>query len=467
MKAGARAAAPEKDYARVFAGVFGVFLGLALLKFGNPPIMEKWVAAPDTFWDFLLGYPWPITWGYGLLGLTGIAGLLAARCKTGAPTWVILLPAIWLVWEIVADTRSLDPALTAATLKHFAACVLCFYLGLFSLGRVKNLSPLWFGLFCGFFLTLAAGWEQHFGGLKETRRYFFLYIYPQMTEVPPDYLKKIASDRIFGTLFYPNALAGALLLLLPPAVAVLLRANRFTPAARLLLAGLAVTAGLGCLYWSGSKGGWLLMLATSMVALWRLPLSRALKATLLGMVLLAGLAGFFLKHAGFFEKGATSVGARFDYWEAALKTVQANPVFGTGPGTFFIPYQKLKRPKSEPARLVHNDYLEQASDSGLPGFLAYATFVIAALVFSFPKAAFRCSPVPSMDSASLRESLWKLTQTDESLRFSIWLGVLGFSLQGLMEFGLYIPALAWPAFALLGWLLANSRNAFDMPRGSS
>jgi O-antigen ligase len=209
------------------------------------------------------------------------------------------------------------------------------------------------------------------------------------------------------------------------------------------------------------------MLATGMVALWRLPFSRALKATLLGMVLLAGLAGFFLKHAGFFEKGATSVGARFDYWEAALKTVQANPVFGTGPGTFFIPYQKIKRPESEPARLVHNDYLEQASDSGLPGFLAYATFMIAALVFSFPRGASPCSEQSSMDWAQCGKNVWKLTQTDEWLRFSIWLGVLGFSLQGLMEFGLYIPALAWPAFALLGWLLANSRNAFDMHRGSS
>src|SRR5262245_24104197 len=28
---------------KVFAVVFGAFLGLCLLKFGNPPIMEKWV----------------------------------------------------------------------------------------------------------------------------------------------------------------------------------------------------------------------------------------------------------------------------------------------------------------------------------------------------------------------------------------------------------------------------------------
>jgi hypothetical protein len=42
------------------------------------------------------------------------------------------------------------------------------------------------------------------------------------------------------------------------------------------------------------------------------------------------------------------------------------------------------------------------------------------------------------------------------LRFAIWLGVLGWCLQGLVEFGLYIPASAWSAFTFLGWLLGTS-----------
>ena len=29
-----------------------------------------------------------------------------------------------------------------------------------------------------------------------------------------------------------------------------------------------------------------------------------------------GLAGFFLKYRNYFERGATSAGARLDYWEA-------------------------------------------------------------------------------------------------------------------------------------------------------
>jgi O-antigen ligase len=173
---------------------------------------------------------------------------------------------------------------------------------------------------------------------------------------------------------------------------------------------------------------------------------------LVGAILLLGLTGFFWKYAQFFQKGATSVSARFDYWSAAVQTARAKPVFGTGPGTFAIPYHKIKRPESEMARLVHNDYLEQASDSGVPGFALYTIFIAAALVRSFPRR--------SSESGDRRASSQSEAEDQEWLMFSVWLGLLGWCLQGLVEFGLYIPALAWPAFALMGWLIARtpSRN---------
>ena len=36
--------------------------------------------------------------------------------------------------------------------------------------------------------------------------------------------------------------------------------------------------------------------------------------------------------------------------------------------------------------------------------------------------------------------------------FAIWLGAAGLAVQELVEFSLYIPALAWPFFLMLGWL---------------
>lgn len=467
----------------VFAGFFGGFLGLALLKFANVPIMEKWVTPPEDIYEFVVGCPWPIGWAYRLLAVAAVLGLLVARWKPCRPAWLLPLPLIWLVWQFAAAAQSVDVQLSNPTLNHFAACVVCFYLGFFSLSRVKRLWPFWLGLSGAFVLVLAVGWEQHFGGLEESRRYFYLYLYPKMKEVPPEYLKKVASDRIFSTLFYPNVLAGALLLLLPPALAAIWRLRRWlTAGARLfLLTGVGV-AGLACLYWSGSKGGWLLMLLLGLIALLRVPFGKRLKAALVTAALLVGLAGFLVKYLGFFERGATSVSARFDYWRAAVQTTKEHPLFGTGPGTFAIPYQKLKRPESEMSRLVHNDYLEQASDSGLIGFVAYGVFVIGGLVSSFPRAARpsqRCLertvpaaaivPHPSFHSAGDRDCDQNAqddagagglgASSGEWLVFSVWLGVLGWSLQGLFEFGLYIPALTWPALAFLGWLLGRGDGA--------
>jgi O-antigen ligase len=242
-------------------------------------------------------------------------------------------------------------------------------------------------------------------------------------------------------------------------------------------------AGFGCLYWSGSKAGWLLMLLLGLVGLLHLPFGKHFKLALIAGVLLLGLGGFFWKYSIFFQKGATSVSARFDYWRAAIQTTAQRPIFGTGPGTFQIAYQRVKRPESEPSRLTHNDYLEQASDSGLPGLLIYGVFIVGALCWGNPKEIQRKSEIRSprlegqsseskaespvaqaRSSGSARSSDGQRTELEicaprqDWTTFWVWVGVLGWALQGLVEFGLYIPALAWPAFALLGWLLGRNRG---------
>jgi O-antigen ligase len=433
---------PEPPFAKVFSLLFGAFLGLALLKFGNAVIMERFIERPTNGWEWFLN-PWPFGIAYAGLTTLGLLGLFAAKWQKPRPAWLVVLPLAWLVWQFVAATHAVEATLTSMTLKHFATCAGCFYLGYFALSVARKPWFL-FGLIAGFGVVLAAGIQQHFGGLEESRRYFFTYLYPQMTDVPPEYLKKIRSDRIWATLFYPNALAGVLLLLLPVTLVFVMKyMTRLTVGARRFVAAVFGVGALGCLFWSGSKGGWLLMLVLVLVALLHLDFPMRWKILVICAVAVGGLAGFGLKYAGFFRKGATSVGARFDYWEAAFATTRANPVFGTGPGTFAIPYQRIKRPESEMSRLVHNDYLQQASDSGVIGFAAYLALILGWL--GWTKGQLRRSPDP--------------------LRFAVWLGLLVWLLQGLMEFGLYIPALAWTAFALMGWLL-GSGNRFDNPAAS-
>jgi putative inorganic carbon (HCO3(-)) transporter len=416
-----------------FAGLFGVFLGLALLKFGNPVILEKQIHWPEGLLTWMIA-SWPVVVGHWLLAGVLVMGLMVARWRVDAPRWLVALPLAWLIWEALAATQTVNAALTRATLAHFATCVVCFYLGLFALGRVCRLGLFWAGLLAGFALVLVSGFEQHFGGLAETRRYVYLYN-PDGAGVPKEFLERLQSNRIFATLLYPNALAGVILMLLPVALAVIgSLKTQFTRGARWFSMALAGGAALACLYWSGSKGGWLLILLTGLVAALFLPVKRRFKLVLVGTALALGLAGFFVKYSAYFKKGAPSVGARFDYWTAAGQIIADRPVFGTGPGTFAVAYAKVKKPEWEMARLTHNDYLEQASDSGLPGMVLYTALIVGTLVFAMRR------------------------NNGDWVRRAVWLGLLGWALQSLMEFGLYIPAVAWPAFAFMGWLLGRGSN---------
>ena len=440
--------------------------------------------SPTNIYELLLGSPWPISWAYRLLALLSIVGLIltvrAGMTKLCVPGWLFALPLIWLICQVIAAVFTVDDELSRPTLMHFIACATCFYLGFFSLARVGNLAPFWIGLFCAFLLVLAVGWEQHFGGLEATRQYFYTQIYPHLKEVSPDYLKKISSNRIFSTLFYPNSLAGALLLLLPVMLTLVGSAHRLlTLPARCLVAGLLSVGALGCLLWSGSKGGMLLMLMLALITLLRLPFGKRVKITLLSSILLVGLTIFFWRYLGFFQKGATSVSARFDYWEAALKTAASKPLCGTGPGTFSIPYKAIKRPESEMTRLVHNDYLEQASDSGWIGFSAYLVFLVGALAYGLktvtgvtpgttrPVLAQHKTGQLAMHSKDAQLSAEIPGTADEWWKFSIWLGVLGWALHGLFDFVLYIPGLAWPAFTFIGLLLGQTRIPSTNPAAHS
>ncbi|HZQ48098.1 MAG TPA: hypothetical protein VFC07_13860, partial [Verrucomicrobiae bacterium] len=80
----------------VFAALFGAFLGLSLLKFVNPPILDRLVSEPTNFREWLV-FAWPLKWGHWLLAVVGIVGLLAARIKRNSPWLVAALPGAWFI----------------------------------------------------------------------------------------------------------------------------------------------------------------------------------------------------------------------------------------------------------------------------------------------------------------------------------------------------------------------------------
>jgi hypothetical protein len=429
----------------------GLWLGLSLVKFGNPIILDYLVrdkaiidryfstalnqnpdiSSPDSgtsSWVDQITAPWPFSWGIWIVVLLAVASLKVGRFRCAIPRWLFIALFIWFFWQFVASVDTVDWRLSRVTLLHFGACVVGFLVGFYALSQCKHTAFFWGGICAGLMVVFWVTFQQHYGGLEALRKMVFEN--SGWVNLPPEYLKRISSGRVFSTLIYPNALAGVILLLLPPCLAFLwqttIGVHRIL---RGVLIGLFAYSGVACLVWSKSKAGWLIALAIGLVALLRTPLGRATKWILISLVIGVGLAGFTYRFIGYFERGATSASARIDYWKAACRTAADHPLKGTGPGTFAVSYRLVKSPESEMARLTHNDYLQQACDSGLVGFGSYFAFFWGGIVVLYRKS---------------KEMNWQF--------FSIWLGVLGWCLQGFVEFGLYVPALSWPAFVLFGWL---------------
>jgi O-antigen ligase len=88
-----------------------------------------------------------------------------------------------------------------------------------------------------------------------------------------------------------------------------------------------------------------------------------------------------------FEKG--TINSRFRIWEISFKMIKDNPLMGTGPENFSIAYPKYSA--LSPERMLaghrvshsHNDYLETAVETGIPGLLLFLYLLFAAAKVSF------------------------------------------------------------------------------------
>ena len=78
----------------------------------------------------------------------------------------------------------------------------------------------------------------------------------------------------------------------------------------------------------------------------------------------------------------TSLGQRFRYFAAAFKTIKEKPLKGVGIGNWeiaSIPFEKNYMKSYIVPYHVHNDYLETAAETGLPGLILYYGFIFSIL----------------------------------------------------------------------------------------
>jgi hypothetical protein len=210
-----------------------------------------------------------------------------------------------------------------------------------------------------------------------------------------------------ASLLNPNVFAGAILLLLPAAVA---RKDWF-------LAGLLIL----CLSWAHSVGAWLGLAAAVLVSRrgrwpWTLP------AAALALVCLALIAA---------KLGTPDVRDRWCWWTAAARMSRARPWLGFGPGTYayVLPaYVDPGRPLG--SLFAHQHFLETAAEQGWPYLAAW----LAGLCLILRRG-----------SAAQR------------------VGVLALLMHSLWDYALSIPAVLWLFSCNLGACLPESGRGCNVP----
>ncbi len=395
---------------------------LAPVKFGTPVVLSTGLVPPQTIWEWLF-----FSWPNQLLPLFGCGALLwLVLDSRRAPVRVdglFILPGLFLVTQLAALPTSICLATTTETVLHFAMCVGVFYVAAWYVRDRSAVAWIFGGLTVATVVIVIFAMEQHFGGLTATREYAAAY----GENLPPDLRHRLTSNRVFSTLVYPNALAGFLVVAFAPVLIWIwsCRLRNWLKWGTLFLTGGLMVFALAL---TGSRGGFIAfaaMVITGLVAA-----SRRAWLTLTAVAMIAGVF-WVAQQAGLIRHGLASASARGDYWRGAVAIVSDHPWFGTGPGTFGSIYPKYKTAASEEAQLVHNNFLQMWSDSGVAAAVVFALLWLVAIWDGFKLARRSGGDVAGI---------------------AILAALTGWVVHGFLDFDLYVPGVAIPAFLLLGAL---------------
>ncbi len=403
----------------------------APLKFGTP-VVNQTLLLPPTDWFEWLFFSWPnqlaVIFVFGAFGWMMLdSARLAVRVDA-----LLVLPVLFLATQAVAAVDSIHPHVSVDAVAHFAACVILFYAAAWYVRDGASAARVFGGLGLATFVVCILALQQYFGGLQETREFAAANV--DASRVPVGFLDKLTSNRVFGSLVYPNALAGFLVVAFGPVLAwIWARSRNWDTRMRwpvLIFAGALMVF---CLVLTGSRGGFVAFAVAVALALLRAVRTGAGRAMTAAAVGLAVLAVVFVvaQRGGVARLTTSSLEARLNYWSGAVAIAREHPWLGTGPGTFGSMYPAYKTAGLEEAQIAHNDLLQMWSDSGVLAFLVFGALWLVAVKDAFALARQRPGDVAAL---------------------AICASVTGWAVHALVDFDLFVPGVAMPVFVLLGSL---------------
>lgn len=340
------------------AGAIALWLCAAALLIGVPGggmLDDRVTPAPDRASLFgLIAVPLA-------MAMAGIALALSLREKDGdvrqrpLPYPAPLVPALFglmLLWAALSLTRSVYP--------YASVSGLVMLIGTMGLGAVVARSARTRSAVLAFAMALTGIAAIVAGiGLNE-------YLWNLLKPDPNPYW------RVFATFVMPNFLAGFLVMTLPVALGLFLTSRERNLS---VLTGLAAVLQTLCLLLTQSRLGLLaLAIGLAVFAVLAIRGGALTGSTRRRAMLLAGLGILAILASGpmarrLLTAGGEAYSGRFRLltWQGTNRMAQANPLLGTGFGTFETAYPRYAILQF--TQHAHNSYIQLAGEIGYPGML--------------------------------------------------------------------------------------------------
>ena len=291
---------------------------------------------------------------------------------------------ILLYWAIAFLATALSPVKTAAAT---GLAKLTLYLLVFVLVERVVRSPRWRSWLITIYLHTALfvsvyGWHQKFFGAKALATWVD----------PTSPLSK--ATRVYSYLGNPNLLAAYLLPAIPLSICAVLAWRHWGPKA---LAVVMVMVNGACLYWTGSRGGWIGLAAAGLVTVvlllywllpqlpqpWRVWVFPVVLGSLAVLVLLALILVDPLRDrvlSIFAGRGDSSNNFRINVWTSVLEMIKDRPLMGIGPGnTAFNQIYPLYQRPNFTALSAYSVFLELLVEMGIIGFGCFMWLLLVLL----------------------------------------------------------------------------------------
>ena len=406
-------------------GMLFVFSAFLLpLKWGTLASMSEAAGFfPESWIDY-----WYITWPAHSFGLwSGI--LLLLILISGGRASCRNIPALFaLLWSAGLLLAVLPGMFAPGAEPNFAFVEFSNIAGIaawsLAVWRFHCAAPQWTrrmaaAFMLGMLITAVNGYYQYFFGF-EVMKEFLQSQLDSGIQVPEAIQIKLTDTRITGFMASPNALAGALLITLPPVFYFGSRWGKMFEPAKVSVAlfrGCGIILLGGALILCRSRSVFISLVFAGAIAVFSAPfIKRKFKmiAAVAVVLLLLGGVGFAWKYG----RGFGSIAERADYLRTSAVLTLEHPFMGAGWGGFFFRHMQIKLTSiAEAARDPHNAVAAFAGQSGVvSGIIVLAALLLPLIILW--KERFSGS--------------WKCTV--------FWSGVF-FTLHILMDCDMHIPAI--------------------------